>query len=69
MKPYRTDEFVHKLFYETNRFSAFNQQWAVKARINNFQPDPSHSSERDMTYQVICYIYAVTGIGVSKYKV
>ena len=52
MKPYRTDEFVHKLFYETSRFSAFNNQWVVKARINNSQRDPTQSSERDMTYQV-----------------
>lgn len=52
MKPYRTDEFVHKLFYETSRFTAFNYQWVVKARINNSQRDPTQSSERDMTYQV-----------------
>lgn len=52
MKPYRTDEYVHKLFYETSRFSAFNNQWVVKARINNSQRDPTQSSERDMTYQV-----------------
>lgn len=54
MKPYRTDEFVHRLFYETCRFSAFNNQWVVKARINNSQKDPTQSSERDMTYQVSC---------------
>lgn len=53
MKPYRTDEFVHRLFYETSRFSAFNNQWVVKARINNSQRDPTQSSERDMTYQLI----------------
>ena len=52
MKPYRTDEFMHKLFYETSRFSAFNHQWVVKARINNSQRDPALSSEREMTYQV-----------------
>lgn len=52
MRPYRTDEFVHKLFYETSRFTAFNSQWVVKARINNNQRDPTQSSERDMTYQV-----------------
>lgn len=52
MKPYRTDEFVHKIFYETSRFTAFNHQWVVKARINNNQRDPTQSSERDMTYQV-----------------
>ncbi|XP_032456537.1 cysteine and histidine-rich protein 1 homolog [Nasonia vitripennis] len=51
MKPYRTDEFVHKLFYETSRFTAFNNQWVVTARINNSQRDPTQSSQRDMTYQ------------------
>lgn len=52
MKPYRTDEYVHKLFYETARFSAFNHQWVVKARINNSQRDPHQSNERNITYQV-----------------
>jgi len=52
MKPYRTDEFIHKLFYETSRFGAFNNQWVVKARINSNQRDPTQSSERDITYQV-----------------
>ncbi|XP_050305751.1 cysteine and histidine-rich protein 1 homolog isoform X2 [Anthonomus grandis grandis] len=53
LKPYRTDEFVHRLFYESSRFSAFNNQWVVKARINNCHKDPTQSSERDMTYQLI----------------
>jgi len=53
LKPYRTDEFVHRLFYETSRFSAFNNQWVVKARINNSCKDPTQSSVRDMTYQLI----------------
>jgi len=52
MKPYRTDEFIHKLFYETPRLGAFNHQWVVKARINSNQRDPTQSSERDITYQV-----------------
>ncbi|KAK5648450.1 hypothetical protein RI129_003342 [Pyrocoelia pectoralis] len=53
LKPYRTEEFVHRLFYETSRFSAFNNQWVLKARINNMQKDPTQSSEREMTYQLI----------------
>lgn len=52
LKPYRTDDFIHKLFYETSRFSAFNCQWVIKARINENQRDPSHSCDRTMTYQV-----------------
>lgn len=57
MKPYRTDEYVHKLFYETSRFSAFNHQWVVKARINNSQRDPHTVNERQITYQVNYYVY------------
>ncbi|CRL02418.1 CLUMA_CG015397, isoform A [Clunio marinus] len=52
MKPYRTDEYVHKLFYETTRFSAFNHQWIVKAIINNSQRDVHQSNDRQITYQV-----------------
>jgi len=43
MKPYRTDEYVHKLFYH---------QWIVKAIINNSQRDVHQSNERQITYQV-----------------
>lgn len=52
LKPYRTEEFVHKLYYETSRFSAFGQQWVVKAFINKNQRDPTQSSQREITYQV-----------------
>lgn len=50
LKPYRTEEIVHRLFYESARFSAFNNQWVVKAKIS--QRDPTQSSDRDMIYQV-----------------
>lgn len=52
LKPYRTDEYIHKLFYETARFSAFNHQWIVKSIINNSQRDVHQSSDRHITYQV-----------------
>lgn len=58
MKPYRTDEYIHKLFYETARFSAFNHQWIVKAIINNSQRDVHQCNDRHITYQVqIIIIY------------
>lgn len=64
MKPYRTDEYVHKLFYETSRFSAFNHQWVVKARINNSQRDPHTVNDRQITYQVrrsaVSYVHGKT---------
>lgn len=53
MKPYRSDELVHKLFYETSRFTAFNNQWVVKARVTGSQRDPTQSSHREITYQLI----------------
>jgi len=53
LKPYRTDEFIHKLFYETSRFTVFSNQWAVKARVNDTQTDPTQSCERTLSYQLI----------------
>uniref|UniRef100_A0A0K8VNX5 Cysteine and histidine-rich protein 1 n=2 Tax=Bactrocera latifrons TaxID=174628 RepID=A0A0K8VNX5_BACLA len=64
MKPYRTDEYVHKLFYETARFTAFNQQWVVKARINNSQRDPHQSNERTITYQLILKTKTTTPMSI-----
>lgn len=53
LKPYRTDEYVHKLYYETSKFSAFNHQWVVKATINNSQRDVHEANERQIAYQLI----------------
>lgn len=51
-RPFRTDEYIHKLFYETARFSAFNLQWVVKARVNDDQRDPTQSVERTLSFQL-----------------
>lgn len=53
LKPYRTDEYIHKLYYETSRFTAFNTQWVVKARVNDDQRDPTQSCERALSYQIV----------------
>ncbi|XP_063386063.1 zinc finger TRAF-type-containing protein 1 homolog [Cydia fagiglandana] len=53
LKPYRTEEFVHKLYYETSRFNAFGHQWVVKAFVNRNQRDPTQSTQREITYQLI----------------
>ncbi|CAG2118921.1 unnamed protein product [Medioppia subpectinata] len=53
LKPYRTDEYIHKLYYETSRFTAFNTQWVVKARVNEEQRDPTQSCERQLSYQIV----------------
>ncbi|ODM96649.1 Cysteine and histidine-rich protein 1 [Orchesella cincta] len=65
LKPYRTDEFVHKLYYETSRFSAFTNQWVVKARINNNQRDPTQSCQRQFTYQLILKTKPTTPLDIS----
>ncbi|KAK6186113.1 hypothetical protein SNE40_008213 [Patella caerulea] len=53
LKPYRTDDFIAKLFYETSRFSAFNHQWVIKARANQDQKYPTQTCLRSLTYQLI----------------
>jgi len=52
-KPYRTDEYIHRLYYETARCTAFNNQWVVKARVNDDQKDPTQSFERKFSYQLV----------------
>ncbi|XP_075980917.1 zinc finger TRAF-type-containing protein 1 homolog isoform X3 [Anticarsia gemmatalis] len=64
LKPYRTEEFVHKLYYETSRFSAFGHQWVVKAFVNKNQRDPTQSSQREITYQLILKSKTVLALGV-----
>ncbi|XP_070575894.1 zinc finger TRAF-type-containing protein 1-B-like [Ptychodera flava] len=53
MRPYRSDDFIPRLYYETSRFSALDQQWVIKARINDNQREPSQTYMRTMSYQVV----------------
>ena len=54
LKPYRTDDFIPKLFYESNRFSAFGLQWSIKGRINDHSPEnPVHSMKRTFSIQLV----------------
>ncbi|XP_068620039.1 zinc finger TRAF-type-containing protein 1 homolog isoform X2 [Battus philenor] len=64
LKPYRTEEFVHKLYYETSRFSAFGHQWVVKAFVNKNQRDPTQSSQREITYQLLLKSKATAALNV-----
>lgn len=52
-RPYRTDEYIHKLFYETTRFTAFNMSWVCKARVNDDQRDPTQSVERQLSFSLV----------------
>ncbi|CAI9737399.1 and histidine-rich 1-like [Octopus vulgaris] len=53
LRPFRTDDFITKLFYETSRFSSFQHQWVLKARVDHDQKDPTHSSKRTLSYQLV----------------
>lgn len=53
LRPYRTDDFITKLYYETSRFSAFNYQWVIKAHVNDSQKSPEKTCRRALGYQLI----------------
>lgn len=53
LKPYRTDDFVTKLYYESARFAALGSQWAIKATISEDVKDPTVVSDRSIDYQLI----------------
>jgi len=53
LRPYRTDDFIPKLYYEASRFSAHTYQWTVKARVNDSQDDPVHMMNRSISYQLV----------------
>jgi len=46
----RTDDFIPKLYYESNRFSAFDQTWMLKAKVQGDE----RSIDRKFSYQLIC---------------
>lgn len=52
-KQYKTDEITPKLYFETNRFSAFFHQWVLKARVNDNQKNPNLTLNRFISYQLI----------------
>ncbi|XP_013410757.1 cysteine and histidine-rich protein 1 [Lingula anatina] len=53
LRPYRTDDFITKLFYETSRFTAFNLQWVIKARVNDDIKNPHQTMRRMLSYQLV----------------
>ncbi len=53
LRPYRTDDYLPRLYYETSRFTAFNNQWVVKAYVNDNKKDPNLSAARSLGYQVV----------------
>ena len=53
LKPYRTEDYITKLYYESGRYSAFNMLWVVRANVNDNQRNPSYSMRRELSYQVV----------------
>ena len=53
LRPYRTDDYLPKLYYESSRFTAFSNQWVVKAHVNDNKKDPNLSAKRSLAYQVV----------------
>jgi len=53
LKPFRTDDFVAKLYFETSRFTALQYQWQVRARINDNIPHPHTTITRSLSYQLV----------------
>lgn len=52
-RPYRTDDFITRLYYETPRFTVLNQTWVLKARINDSERNPNLSCKRTLSFQLI----------------
>lgn len=52
-RPYRTDDFITRLYYETPRFTVLNQTWVLKAWINDSERNPNLSCKRTLSFQLI----------------
>ncbi|XP_039268229.1 zinc finger TRAF-type-containing protein 1-A-like [Styela clava] len=56
LRPFRTMDFVTRLYYESNRFHALGHTWAVKAFIDNVEKHPSNPTviaDRQLNYQLL----------------
>lgn len=52
-RPYRTDDFITRLYYETQRLTVLNQTWVLKARVNDSERNPNLSCKRTLSFQLI----------------
>ncbi|XP_013998580.1 cysteine and histidine-rich protein 1 isoform X2 [Salmo salar] len=52
-RPYRTDDFITRLYYESPRFTVLNQTWVLKARVNDSERNPNLSCKRTLSFQLI----------------
>ncbi|XP_078473818.1 zinc finger TRAF-type-containing protein 1 isoform X1 [Lampetra fluviatilis] len=51
-RPYRTDDFITRLYYETPRFNILNQTWVLKGRVNDSERNPNLSCKRALSFQL-----------------
>lgn len=65
LRPYRTDDFIPKLYFEATRFSAYTYQWTVKARVNDSQDNPIHMMNRSISYQLVLKTKPTSVLSVS----
>ncbi|XP_027767100.1 cysteine and histidine-rich protein 1, partial [Empidonax traillii] len=49
-RPYRTDDFITRLYYETPRLTVLNQTWVLKARVNDSERNPNLSCKRTLSF-------------------
>lgn len=52
-RPYRTDDFITRLYYETPRLTVLNQTWVLKARVNDSERNPNLSCKRTLSFQLL----------------
>nr|XP_019572731.1 PREDICTED: cysteine and histidine-rich protein 1 isoform X2 [Rhinolophus sinicus] len=52
-RPYRTDDFITRLYYETPRFTVLSQTWVLKARVNDSERNPNLSCKRTLSFQLL----------------
>ncbi|XP_018006835.1 cysteine and histidine-rich protein 1 homolog isoform X1 [Hyalella azteca] len=53
MRPFRTEEFNHNLYYETTRFSAFGCLFSINMRLNDDRRDTHLTNDRYLSYQLV----------------
>lgn len=66
-RPYRTDDFITRLYYETPRFTVLNQTWVLKARVNDSERNPNLSCKRTLSFQLILKSKVHTSLTVCVY--
>lgn len=60
LKPYRTDDFIPQLYYESSRFNALGQQWVLKTKVLGSEK----SLSRSLIYQLVQKSKATTSLHI-----